>query len=177
MRPCMTIQARGKGDKMHVFSLFLWTMQGKSVQKGLQCTYLCGDPGCAHQTGYPQCQTLYSCCNNPAVSPWAICKETIHFLILSVLTLISIYRDSRIDVNQARLVGRKDLQNELFKYVCTLTYNLLKDSCDLVGEGHEILIFWQYFQHNGLRVPSIASDAVLVQPCWVILNKFTSLRS
>lgn len=70
-----------------------------------------------------------------------------------------------MDVNQARLVEGKDLQNELFKYVCTLTYKLLKDSCDLVGEGQEILMFLQYFQHNGLRLPSIVSDAVLVQSC------------
>lgn len=118
--------------------------------------------------------TLYSCCNNPAVYSWTKCKETILFLILSVLSLISIYRDSRADVNQARLVEGKDLWNECFKYVCTLTYKLLKYNRELLGVGQEML-FLQYFPHGGLRLPSIA--AVSVWSRWVILNKSTSFYS
>lgn len=52
----------------------------------------------------------------------------------SVLTLISIYKDRRAHVNQARLVERKDLQNKLFKCVCTVTYKPRKDTW-LVGLG------------------------------------------
>lgn len=83
--------------------------------------------------------------------------------MLSVLTLISIYSDSRVDVNQTRLVEEKDPQNKLFGHVCKLTYKMLKDSCDLLGEGQEMLMFLQYLEHHGLRLPSVVSDAALVQ--------------
>lgn len=183
MPSCMTsstgdaVQARVKGDKMHGFSLFCEPCRQIYPERSAVCLSVWGPRMCSSGWISTVPNTLYSCCNNPAVSSWAKCKETIHFLILSVLTLIYIYRGSRADVNQARLVEGKDLQNELFKYVCTLTYKLLKDSCDLLGEGQEILMFLRYFQHNGLRLPSIVSDAVLVQSCWVNLNKFTSLYS
>lgn len=108
--------------------------------------------------------TLYSYYNSPAMTSWAKHKETIHFLMLSVLTLISIYGDSGVEVNQAWLVEGKGLQNELFKYVCTLTYKLLKDSCDLLGEGQET-VFLCCFQYNGLRLPSIAYN-----PCAILLS-------
>lgn len=84
--------------------------------------------------------------------------------MLSVLTLISIYGDSGVEVNQAWLVEGKGLQNELFKYVCTLTYKLLKDSCDLLGEGQET-VFLCCFQYNVLRLPSIAYN-----PCAILLS-------
>lgn len=177
MPSCMTSSqqhcpGKGKG-RQDAWFLSLWTVQSKSIQEGLQSAYLCADQGFAHEARYSQYQIFYI---HAAVSSWAKCKETIRFLILSVLTLISIYRDSRAHVNQARLVERKDLQNELFKYVCTLTYKLLKDSCDLLDEGQEILTFLQCFQHNRLRLPSIVSDAVLVQSCWAILNKFANIQ-
>lgn len=84
--------------------------------------------------------TLYSPCNSLAVCSWAKCKESIDFLMLSVLTLISIYSGSKVGVHQARLVEGKDPQNELFRHVCKLTYKVLKDSCDLLGERQEMLI-------------------------------------
>lgn len=95
----------------------------------------------------------------------------------SVLTLISIYSDSRVYVKQARLVEGKDPQNELFRYDCKLTQKVLKDSCDLLGERQEMLMFLQYLEHHGLRLPSVVSDAAIVQSSWVIVNKFTSFYS
>lgn len=93
----------------------------------------------------------------------------------SVLTLISIYSDSKLDVNQARLVEGKDTQNELSRHVCKLTYKVLNDS--LLGERQEMLMFLQNLEHHGLRLPPIVSDAAIVQSSWVIVINFTSLYS
>lgn len=113
-----------------------------------RCVSIWGPRICSLESISTVPNTLYSCCNLPAVSSQAKCEGIIliPFLILSFPTLIS-YRDSRVDVNQSRLVEGRCLRNELFKYVCTLTYKLLKGRCDLLGEGQEMLP--QSFPHSG----------------------------
>lgn len=155
------ILARDKEDKMHGF--FLCERCGINLFRGLSFQY--ASSVCSSGWIPTVSKTLYSYYNSPAMTSWAKHKETIRFLMLSVLTLISIYGDSGMEVNQAWLVEGKDLQNELFKYVCTLTYKLLKDSCDLLGEGQEILSFLLCFQYNGLRLPSIACNV-----CEILLS-------
>lgn len=70
----------------------------------------------------PQCQILYI---HPATAlqchPVLNARKTLTSWCHQFSPWLSIYSDSRVDVNQARLVEGKDPQNELFRHVCKLT--------------------------------------------------------